>query len=136
MIEQREASSSLDAHCTMVARAIAEGKVVPFLGAGANLFGRPDEFKWTPGQPEHLPSGAELAAYLAETFGYPLKESCTTSCVCHLEPDLLNVSQYAAQMAGLGWLYDALHDVFALDYPPTAVHRFLAGLPRLLREKG
>jgi hypothetical protein len=35
----------LDAHYNMIVKAIADGRVVPFLGAGVNLCGRPDEIK-------------------------------------------------------------------------------------------
>jgi hypothetical protein len=54
-----------EAHFRMVASEIRAGRVVPFLGAGANLTGRPEEVIWKPGQLDWLPSGKELAAYLA-----------------------------------------------------------------------
>ena len=47
--------------------------MVPFLGAGANLCGRPKDADWQEG--EYPPSGAELAAYLAEPYGYPEAEA-------------------------------------------------------------
>jgi SIR2-like protein len=114
----------LSAHYRMVARAIVEGRTVPFLGAGVNLCGRPPDQPWRQGH--HLPSGAELAQYLARTYGYPPEEIC----------DLVRVSQYVAVMTGSGPLYDELRRVLNADYPPTALHQLLAGLPALLRAKG
>jgi len=59
-------SNPLDTHYRMVIKAISEGRVVPFLGAGANLCGRPSEVTWEREQREYLPSGGELAKYLAQ----------------------------------------------------------------------
>lgn len=117
---------SLDVHYNMVVRAITAGRVVPFLGAGANLCGRPEGAAWQPGQSAHLPSGGELATYLAQSFGYPLSDI----------EDLPRVSQYVALMIGSGPLYDELHTLLDADYPPTALHQLLAALPAVLREKG
>jgi len=116
----------LDIHYNMVIRAITAGRVVPFFGAGVNLCGRPAETAWQPGQYAHLPSGGELAEYLAESFGYPLSDT----------DDLARVSQYVALMIGSGPLYDELHTLLDADYPPTALHQFFAALPAVLREKG
>jgi DNA-binding SARP family transcriptional activator/class 3 adenylate cyclase len=49
---------------------------------------------------------------------------------------LPHVSQYVAVMRGPGPLYDAMHDEFAQPGEPSAVHRFFASLPPLLRERG
>ena len=57
----------LDQHYKQVARAWFQGKVVPFLGAGANLCGRPPDLAWDPQQQTYLPSGGELAQYLAHS---------------------------------------------------------------------
>jgi len=46
------------------------------------------------------------------------------------------VSQFIADSRGTGPLYEALHQVFDKDYPPTAVHKFFAALPQTLRAKG
>jgi hypothetical protein len=35
------ATDSLSAHCRIVRKRLADGKVIPFLGAGASLVGRP-----------------------------------------------------------------------------------------------
>ena len=111
-------------HYINITRAIADGRVVPFLGAGAGLFGRPEGATFQPGH--HLPGSPELAAHLAETYGYPLAEM----------RDLVRVSQYVTLVSGLGPLYSTLHEFFDVDYPVTDLHQFFARLPALLRAKG
>jgi hypothetical protein len=118
--------SVLDSQFSTIAKAIADGRAVPFLGAGANLCDRPSDRPWTSHSATFLPSGAELAAHLAQNFDYPAGEP----------QDLARVSQYVAVMAGSGPLYEELHDVLDSDFQPTPLHHFLAGLPRRLREKG
>jgi DNA-binding SARP family transcriptional activator len=68
---------------------------------------------------------AELTVRLAQRFGYPDDDGAVT---------LPRVAQYVAVMKGSGPLYDELHELLDVDLPPTAVHRFFAGLPPLLRE--
>jgi SIR2-like domain len=110
-----------EAHYRMIANRILAGKVVPFLGAGVNLCGRPESAPWARGQ--YLPSGAELAMYLAQRFDYPNEDTT----------NLLRVSQYIDVMLGEGPLYEGLHDVFDADYAPTPVHQLLASLPAMIR---
>ena len=105
--------------CRPVARAFVNGWIVPFLGAGANLCGRQGTWK-RPGNT--LPSGKELARYLARECDYPNADS----------ENLVRVTQYQATMEGAAPLYRRLRDVFVNDYEPSALHRFLAQLPRSL----
>ena len=123
MTEQLEEAAGLAAHFDAVIDAITEGEVVPFLGAGVNLCDRPKDAAWQLGR--YLPSGRELAAYLADEFGYPAND----------KDNLVRVSQYAAVMRGSGPLYRRLQHVFAANYPPTTLHQFFAALPSVLREK-
>ncbi|HYE65090.1 MAG TPA: SIR2 family protein [Pyrinomonadaceae bacterium] len=113
-----------ETHYDQVMDAITQGELVPFLGAGVNLCGRPEGKSWELGL--YLPSGTELAAHLAKEFSYPLDEV----------QDLVRVSQYVALTRGSGPLYRQLRRVFDADYPPTPLHEFLATLPAILREKG
>jgi hypothetical protein len=101
------------------------GDVTPFLGAGANLLRLDPAFKWTPEQDEYLPSTAELASYLAEVFEFPKSEA----------GQLVRVAQLASVAVGDDDLYEQLRAVFVRNYPPTAVHRYLARLPGKLRAK-
>jgi SIR2-like protein len=112
-----------EAHYRMIAHRILDGAVVPFLGAGVNLCGRPDSVSWAVGR--YLPSGSELAAYLAQRADYPFEDTT----------NLLRVSQYFEVMLGDGPLYQELHDVFDADYAPTPVHRLLAQLPAMIRAR-
>jgi hypothetical protein len=48
---------------------------------------------------------------------------------------LPSVAQYVAVMKGSGPLYDELHELLDADLPPTPLHRFLASIPALLRER-
>jgi hypothetical protein len=101
-------------HCRLIQARLAEGKVIPFLGAGANLCGRPADATWRNG---YLPSGSELAAYLAREFQYPEDEPV----------DLVRVSQYVdLATGGEAALFEKLHALFAADYEPNMLHHFLA----------
>jgi DNA-binding SARP family transcriptional activator len=73
-----------------------------------------------------LDGGTDLAAHLASAFGYPSDRPL----------DLARVSQYVATMNGSGPLYDELHRRFHEALEPQPVHRFLAALAPLLRERG
>ena len=119
------ANSSPDPdHYETVVRDFKCGQVTPVLGAGANLTGRAVDLTWEPLK-EHLPSGGELAEYLARHFHY---EGDTS--------DLVRVSQYVAVKDGTGPLYEALHKIFDHNYDVTPLHAFLADLTASLRAKG
>jgi hypothetical protein len=118
-------SHPLDEHYKEIIKAIAYNRLVPFLGAGVNLWGRNPSQDWQPGS--CLPSGIELAQYLAKEVGYPPDNFL----------DLARVAQYVAFKRGSGPLYDDLHDLFVKPQPPEPndLHRFLARLPAVLRDK-
>jgi hypothetical protein len=111
-----------------VARKLLKGMVVPLLGAGVNAVGRPADFVWHHRDRQHLPTGAELAIYLAKEFDAP-EELAKTE-------DLTRVSQFIDSVeASGGELYQLLHEIFDADYEPGPVHRFLARTAPLLRER-
>jgi hypothetical protein len=118
--------SSLEGHFETVIKGIVEGRVLPLLGAGVNLCGRPVGTAWRPDQTSYLPSGAELSLHLAKSFGYPEED----------RRDLTRVSQYVRTIAGSGPLYEELRAVLNADYPSTLLHQSLAALPALLVRKG
>lgn len=108
---------------SMIAQRILAGKVVPFLGAGANMTARDDGEGFEIGV--RLPSGRELASsLLAEAPGYEGRD-----------PVLTRVAQHIDLSLGSGPLYEKLHEVFDFDYPPTPLHTLLARIPRLLRAR-
>ena len=96
-----------------------EGKVIPFLGAGASLGGRASGAKWKKGDKNFLPLGSELAGYLADTTQFPAEEM----------PDLTKVAQYYDVVGGRQALNEELHGIFNCDYPLTPLHTFLASVP-------
>ena len=112
-------------HYFLVAKRILEGEVVPFLGAGANLCGRPDGLTWSE-TGEFLPDGYELAATLAAEVGYPDPE----------DRDLKRISQYVHSVLGWKPLYKYVRAPLQAVYPPTALHHSLAAIAQILRERG
>ena len=73
-----------------------------------------------------LDSAADLATHLARAFDVPNDRPV----------DLTRVSQYVATMKGSGPLYDELHARFEAAVEPGPLHRFLARVPALLRDRG
>lgn len=109
-----------------VARKLLKGMVIPLLGAGVNVCGRPADFTWRLRDKQHLPTGSELATYLAKEFDAPEE----------LAKDLTRVSQFIDSVESSGGeLYQALHDIFDADYEPGPVHLFLARTAPLLRQR-
>ena len=107
-----------DRHYSLVAELLANGEVIPFLGAGANLCDRPDEAP-----------GSSAASHRAAASSRRRSPSSSR----YPDPDdldLLRVSQYVDAILGEGQLYRYLHAVFDADYPPTSLHRLLARAAR------
>jgi DNA-binding SARP family transcriptional activator len=73
-----------------------------------------------------LDGAGDLAEHLAKAFSVPDDRPV----------DLTRISQYVAMMQGSGPLYDELHSRFEAAVEPSPLHRFLARLPALLRERG
>jgi hypothetical protein len=104
--------------------ALAEGKLVPLIGSGVHLAGRPPAARFEPRR--YPPSSDELAAHLREIGHYPTGEAS----------DLARIAEYISVMRGPERLKDELHALFDQDFPPGPVHRFFAELPALLRGRG
>jgi hypothetical protein len=111
----------LERHCDNVVDAACDGEIVFFLGAGVNLCGRPKDVDWAPGG-KYLPTGQELADYLAERFRLPVEGRA----------DLARVAQYVSAERGAAKLSKELHELFDVECAPTQIHRILARLPHLL----
>jgi SIR2-like domain len=112
-----------DDHYSFIGEMLGGGRMIPFLGAGANLCDRGDE-PWEQGC-SFLPNGSELANYLARRGRYPEVP----------DHNLLRVSQYVGAAWGDDQLYRYLHEVFGSDYAPTSLHRLLARTARYLSEE-
>ena len=67
----RPVDADLQQHYANLINFMLDGRVVPFLGAGANLCGRPHEAVWHEHEKRFLPSGGELSAYLSNEFHTP-----------------------------------------------------------------
>ncbi|HLG13983.1 MAG TPA: SIR2 family protein [Blastocatellia bacterium] len=108
-----------------IAGLLKSGKVVPFLGAGANF-----AMRELPGSEWHedapfLPSGAELSSYLATESSFPFQDE-------REREDLAKVSSYYAEAVGRDLLRECLYRVFARDYAPGIIHDYLASIEKPL----
>lgn len=97
--------------------------VVPFLGPGVNSCGRRE--RWLNPDSASLPDTKELAEYLIERFGMK-----------GMDANLPLVSQGLSVEDRSRSLFNTLERVLPTPRSPGPVHRFLAGLPRLLRRCG
>lgn len=112
-------------HFNAVVKAIYDRRVIPFLGAGASICGRPEGARWTFEENNIPPNARELTDHLVARFQYPRRE----------QKELARVSQYAAIKEGSGPLYEELQRIFDKDFRPTKLHEFLAYLPAFYRKK-
>jgi DNA-binding SARP family transcriptional activator len=102
-----------------IREALVAGRLVVVLGPGVNA-------GEGPGNGGGLPVRDELAGRLADVFGCPPDHGS----------ELTKVAQFVAVTRGVGPLYDELHALLQGEHAPGPVHRFLAELPTLLRERG
>jgi hypothetical protein len=117
-------------HYDDVVEALKQGVVVPFLGFGANLHQRSirEWIDWTPGMATRMPTGSEVAKYLATKFGY--------GDALQSGMDFARLCQYINETEGAVTLTNELRRIYSLDYPPAPAHWFLAALPQMLRQHG
>ena len=97
------------------------GKVIPFLGAGASLAGRPSNETWTDAS-KYPPNGRELAHLLAERSNFPSNDDQDRD-------DLAKVSSYTADISGRPRLRERLREVLNRPYLRGSIHNFLAEIP-------
>jgi SIR2-like domain len=99
-------------------KALAKGKAIPFLGAGASMELRGEEEEWTLETNARFgPLGSELARRLAHLASFPEDE---------FDEDLARVAQYADLKIGRRNLSDGLAEVFNPSPKSTDLHRYLA----------
>jgi hypothetical protein len=112
-----------DEHFEKVAHYLADGELVPLLGAAVNVCDRGAEEHYE--YDRNLPSGSELSELLAAEYEYPVGRADRAN--------LLRVAQYAQARLRHSEeehrLRDSLHRIFRAHYGPTSVHRFLANVP-------
>jgi hypothetical protein len=108
----------------LIARALAAGRVIPFLGAGASLVGRVGGAAFNPRAPDFLPTGAELAAYLAAEAAFPQDED---------QGDLAKVCSYFADViSDRDTLRRVLRELLNRDFKPGPLHHLLAAVDKPL----
>jgi hypothetical protein len=100
---------------------LKSGDVVPFLGAGASFVGRTPGVEWQPDDPTFLPSGLELAHFLADEAEFPAGDP-------QERDDLAKVSSYYVDIAGRRVLRERLRDVLHRSYQAGPLHNFLAAI--------
>src|SRR6478735_7215881 len=91
----------------LLAREFREGRIIPFLGAGASISTRPAEAAWSETTADFPPLGGELAMALADECSFPAEDP-------RLRRELSRVSsfyQYAS--VGRSTLRQQLHTIFA-----------------------
>src|SRR5689334_4148260 len=104
--------------------ALSAGNVVPFLGAGASMVGRAEGDTWNGENPAFLPTGSELAGFLADKTGFP-----TETDRLYERQDLAKVSSYYADTVGRPNLRVQLRSLLNHPYPVGKIHRLLAAVP-------
>ncbi|HJS19963.1 MAG TPA: SIR2 family protein [Anaerolineales bacterium] len=103
----------------LIQERLFEGRVIPFLGAGASLGGRSSGTAWAKDLATYLPTAGELTSYLARKTEFPSDEPL----------DLAKVAQYYDVVGGRELLDQELHEIFNRDYSPSTLHTFLAEVP-------
>ncbi|MEO8594755.1 MAG: SIR2 family protein [Candidatus Solibacter sp.] len=105
--------------------AIADGTLIPFLGAGVPLYSRnPRLTPWYQKDQgreviSHLPTAGELADYLAVRTNLPQTE----------RGELTKMAQYYEAVLGPAPLRKRLREIFSYNQAPTPIHEFLASTP-------
>jgi hypothetical protein len=101
---------------------LREGRVIPFLGAGASLAGRGQGLEWQPTESTFPPSSIELAHYIAARAQFPAQDPTDVD-------DLAKVSSYAADVSGRPQLRRRLRTVLNRQFRGGALHKLLAEIP-------
>jgi hypothetical protein len=107
----------------IIRRLLNEGRVVPFLGAGASMLGRPtgsNPAAWDLQAP-FLPSGWELAHFLADEAAFPSDDP-------YDRDDLAKVASYYVDIGNRTMLKDCLRTAFERPSEIGPLHRLLASV--------
>jgi SIR2-like domain len=103
--------------------ALKEGTVVPFLGAGASMIQtEAKEEAWNFDLPKRLPSGGELAQFLASETEFPAPEPSDMK-------NLAKVCSYYADISGRGRLRSRLRQALNHEFDFGVLHTLLAKQP-------
>ncbi len=105
-----------------IADLLYEGQVVPFLGAGVNIGARPQGATWDEETAAFLPTGGELARFLAQQSSFPSQDE-------HDICDLAKVSSYFVDATARRRLRERLRKILDRDFVPCEIHKYLAEVP-------
>jgi hypothetical protein len=95
-----------------IADILKKGEIIPFLGAGVNFGVRqPPDAKWTGNPSNFLPTGSELARFLASKTSCPSNDE-------HDLKDLAKVTSYFVETVARRRLRQRLHEIFDQDFSP------------------
>ncbi|MGH9383749.1 MAG: SIR2 family protein [Vicinamibacterales bacterium] len=101
---------------------LREGRVIPFLGAGASIGPRSSAAEpWSPKSTD-LPTGRDLAGYLANMSNFPGAEPQDRD-------DLARVASYSADISGRSTLRRHLRRALNRHFDSRRLHTFLAQVP-------
>jgi hypothetical protein len=103
-----------------IADILKRGEIIPFLGAGVNFGVRqPPDATWNGNGSKFLPTGSELARFLASKTSFPSNDERDLM-------DLAKVSSYFVETVARRRLRQRLHEVFDQDFSPCDIHSYLA----------
>ena len=118
-------SAELEPPYEIIAKALKEGQVVPFLGAGVNVAPPAPEPQMGQAEVARLPSGFELSRVLANASRFPAESD-------EEREDLAKVASFFVDNGGRRRLRATLHETFNKDFSPCKIHQYLAEIPRPL----
>ncbi len=104
---------------------LKEGKVIPFLGAGASIDIKKAGKSWDPDNPLFLPSGKLLARTLAKESSFPSNDDRDRE-------DLAKVSSYYSECAGRDILCNRLRKIINNNFNYGKIHELLSKIPTTL----
>lgn len=106
-----------------ICKALRQGRVIPFIGAGASSSGRPSNAVWDQAAHTFLPSGIELSHLLADESAFPSDS----------RDDLAEISSYYESFYTRDSLREKLREFLSTDLLPDnqipPLYRFLASIP-------
>lgn len=119
-IEEPMSSDRIEPPYGEIWEQLREGEIVPFLGAGASIGPRPKDASFDGNHPKFLPTGSELAAWLASFVSFPETPAS----------DLAKVASFYQVQAKGDRLAQRLRKVFEANYEYNKIHELLADVPK------
>ncbi len=113
----------MSANFEEIARRLKDGTIVPFLGAAASTYARPDNYVWADDEGRaYPPTARELRDHLVERSIIPLLNHHDPT----EDPDLAQTASRFLVGAEREELDEKIHDAVARCASPSPLHRYLA----------